>query len=198
MLHTLSVSQFQEPRDGSTAISIGPRRTERSSGARVAIVMFFEPRGYKTMLIASSALAGKKRSENWRETIGKGRKAIKSKEKRNTPNTSPDDKPLTTALSPSPDSPTQAHHPRHELLHRHIASLTLDATSYPHLPTTPFPIRLLFRLLPFLFPAPLRTRLVTFLLSIQLLVLYSTFDYPVLTGAKTISPSTEELSMGAH
>lgn len=71
---------------------------------------------------------------------------------------------------------------RFELFHRNYASMHLDAALYPHLPTTPLPIRLLFKLPRFLFPARIRNWLISYYLSIQLLLLYSAFDYQPYLG----------------
>jgi hypothetical protein len=90
---------------------------------------------------------------------------------------------LTVAISPSPNYWDQAHCRRHELLHRNWASMELDAALYPFLPTTPLLIRLLFKLPRFLFPDLLRNWLMTYFLSIQMLVLFSAFDHHPNLGA---------------
>lgn len=90
---------------------------------------------------------------------------------------------LTVAISPSPNYWDQAYRHRHELLHRNWASMELDAVLYPSLPTTPLLIRLLFKLPRVLFPDLLRSWLVSYFLSIQLLVLFSAFDHHPYLGA---------------
>jgi len=84
---------------------------------------------------------------------------------------------LTIAISPSPNYWDTRYIKRHELLYRNWASMELDAPLYPSLPTTPLPIRFLFALPSFLFPARLRNYLISFFLSIQILVLFSAFDH---------------------
>ncbi|OCK81843.1 hypothetical protein K432DRAFT_403461 [Lepidopterella palustris CBS 459.81] len=91
-------------------------------------------------------------------------------------------KNLVIDLSPSLDYWDGKYAPAHELFHRHLASIHLDAPLYPSLPTTPLPIRLLFKLPSFLFPAILRDYLISCFLSIQLLVLYSAFDFHPFLG----------------
>jgi hypothetical protein len=74
-----------------------------------------------------------------------------------------------------PDSNYWAQHwgDRHEVFYRNHISMERDAGLYPSLPDTPILIRLLFNLPRFLFPAVLRDMLIAWLLSVQLLVLYS-------------------------
>ena len=94
---------------------------------------------------------------------------------------------LVVEVSPSTNYWDQAYGPRHELLYRNWVSMELDAELYPTLPTTPLPIRLLFKLPRFLFPKSLRDRLISWLLSVQLLVLYSAFDYHPNLGSLPIT-----------
>ncbi|KAN0075651.1 hypothetical protein V8E54_006921 [Elaphomyces granulatus] len=84
---------------------------------------------------------------------------------------------LVVELSPSTEPWDQAYGPRHELFYRNWASMELDAELYPTLPTTPLPIRLLFKLPWFLFPKALRDQLISWFLSVQLFVIYSAFDH---------------------
>jgi hypothetical protein len=84
---------------------------------------------------------------------------------------------LTVAVSPSADYWDQHYARRHELFYRNWASMELDAPLYPYLPTTPLPIRLLFKLPRFLFPEILRNWFIAYFLSFQLLVLFSAFDH---------------------
>lgn len=96
------------------------------------------------------------------------------------------DKDLTVDISPGRWAPWREEK-RQELFYRHLASTILDAPVYPYLPSTPFPIRLLFSLPSFLFPAALRRRLVAWFLSIQFLVLCSVFDHHPYLGSLPVA-----------
>jgi hypothetical protein len=61
--------------------------------------------------------------------------------------------------------------------------MELNAALYPSLPSTPLPIRLLFKLPRFLFPDLLRNWLIAYFLSIQLLVLFSATDHHPYLGS---------------
>lgn len=92
-----------------------------------------------------------------------------------TPN--PNDGDLVLDIWPVSESDLVTYATRHELFYRHLASVHLDAPIYPYLPTTPLLIRFLFSLPNFLFPAKIRHYLIRYFLSIQLLALFSAFDY---------------------
>ncbi|KAF2106521.1 hypothetical protein BDV96DRAFT_654529 [Lophiotrema nucula] len=96
--------------------------------------------------------------------------AIEEGSERTTSNHEDD---LIVELLPASDWHKREYGKRHELLYRQTASMTLDAPLYPSLPSTPLPIRLLFKLPSFLFPQLLREWLIAQFLSIQLLTLYS-------------------------
>ena len=90
---------------------------------------------------------------------------------------------LTVALSPSTNHWDQDYVGRHELFYRNWASMELDAPLYPYLPTTPLPIRLLFKLPRFLFPEVVRKWFIDYFFSFQTLVLFSAFDHHPYLGA---------------
>jgi len=93
------------------------------------------------------------------------------------------DNDLVVDISPTSDYWDQRYAAAHELFYRNLISMHLDAAIYPSLPTTPLLIRLIFKLPFILFPKVLRDYLVAYFLSIQLLVLYSAFDYHPYLGS---------------
>lgn len=103
------------------------------------------------------------------------------------PQRNTDDQDLIVDVTPDPDYWSQRYGKQYELLYRNFTSMTLDAPVYPSLSSTPFPIRLLFKSSSFLFSRVLRDKLIAWFLSVQLLVLYSSFDYHPNLGSLPIT-----------
>jgi hypothetical protein len=99
-------------------------------------------------------------------------------------------------ISINPNYWDQIYWRKYEFFYRNYASMVLDAHLYPQLPSTPFPIRFLFKLPWFLFPRVFRNWLIAFFLSIQFLVLFSTFDFHLHLGQLPITTIYTLLTKG--
>jgi hypothetical protein len=94
---------------------------------------------------------------------------------------------LVVDISPTSNYWDQKYAAAHELFYRNLIGMHLDAAIYPYLPTTPLPIRLIFKLPSIIFPKSLRDYLIAYFLSIQFLVLCSAFDYHPYLGALPVT-----------